>query len=502
MRILARSRQLLALALLSALSVAVSFAPQPPTAVAQPGQTPRVLVLRGGDVISDNAAIAALRERGLEVVSGPEAPDFNGAGNELRNIDVVLLLYNANSARPLSASGVAALTRFVEQGGGLITAGWAVWLSDLAPILPAIYCDKNLALLTSYIRTSPHPLINATLPISFELNLANLAGSEACLEAREEATVLFSSSNGGGRSNSAGLVVWNYGRGRVASFSTLLSALELLTPAYRTLVQNTVEWLAIARDATPPRIRSFTVSGAGSLLATPTVHVELDATDSGGSRIGSYYIREHRYSGDPNDGWTEVANSGGWLPYNQPGASFDWTLDTSPGVHYLQAYVADRAGNVTPVPAQAFVNYRAAQVPLALDEIHVYRITPGAGMLLTVTMNALSGNPDLYVFGPGLSFTPESDLPQEQLANFPAQDGVYQVEVEGYVAGSYSLDVSTGANLRDDLLAPPSLDRRPRIRVLSINPPEPEPETGSLPEVPVDAEQAAMFDALYLPLLR
>jgi hypothetical protein len=501
MQALARPRLLLALLLLSALSVALGVAPHPRAAEAQPNRLPRVLVLRGGAPVSDSAVLEALGERELDVVSGVEAPAFTGAGNELRDIDVVLLLYNANAATPLSPSGVAALARFVERGGALVTAGWAVWLSDLAPILPAVYCDKNLALATSYTRTSPHPLVNADISPSFELGLANLAGSEACLEAREGATTLFSSSNGGGRTNSAGLVAWNYGRGRVASFSTLLSATELLSPDYRTLLQNTVGWLAAARDTTPPTIRSFAVSGAGGVLDAPTVRVELNATDSGGSGLGAYFIREHRYSGDPSDGWAEVAGSGAWQPYSQPGASFDWALDTSPGVHYLQAYVADRAGNVTPTPALAFVNYRPAQTPLGLDEIHVYRIAPGAGAATTVTMNAAGGNPDLYVFGPGVSFTPESDSPQEQ-ANFIAQAGVYQLEVEGYVAGSYSLDVTTGANLRDDGVTPPSLDRRPRIRVLAIDPPEPEPAPGTLPETPVDAGPAAMFDALYLPLLR
>jgi hypothetical protein len=496
-----RPRLLIALLVLSAVGLAIGAAPRPQIAGAQPSRLPRVMVLGGGAPLSDNAVVQALQERELEVVVGEEAVAFTGAGNALRDIDVVVLLYTANFASPLTANGVAALTRFVEQGGALVTAGWAVWGSDLAPILPALYCDKNLALTTSYTRSSPHPLVNADLPPSFELSLANLAGSEACLEAREGATTLFASSNGGGRTGSAGLVAWNYGRGRVASFSTLLSATELLNSSYRALAQNTVGWLAAARDTTPPRIRSFTVSGAGGVLDAPIVRVELNATDSGGSRLGAYFIREFRYSGNPSNGWTEVASSGSWQPYSPPGASFDWTLDTSPGVHYLQAYVADRAGNVTPVPALSFVNYRPAQAALGLDEIHIYRIAPGAGTPTTITMNALSGNPDLYAFGPGVSEIRETDAASD-VVNFTAQAGVYQVEVEGYVAGSYSLNVATGVALRDDSVAPPSLDRRPRIRVLSIEPPEPEPEPGTLPATEVDPGSAAMFDALYLPLLR
>ena len=91
---------------------------------------------------------------------------------------------------------------------------------------------------------------------------------------------------------------------------------------------------------------------------------------------------------------------------------------------------------------------------------------------------------------------------QRAQVNFIAQDGVYQVEVEGFVAGSYSLDVSTSTNLRAERTPPASLDRRPRIRVLSIDPPEPEPEPGTLPDTSVDASSAAMFDALYLPMLQ
>jgi hypothetical protein len=460
-----------------------------------------VLVLRGGDPLSDNAAIQALQERGLTVVSGPLAPDFDGSKDELRDIDVVLLLYTANSAFPLNANGVTALTSFVEKGGGLVTAGWAVWLSGLAPILPALYCEKNLALTTTYRRAAPNPAVNLDLPLSFELNLANLAGSEACLDPREGATVLFSSSNGGGRAERAGLLAWNANKGRVASFSTLLSAVELLSPAYRTLFQNTVEWLAVTRDTSPPQIRSFSVSGAGGLVAERTVSLSLSANDSGGSRLASYYIREFRFSGDPANGWVEAAASG-WQPLAPPGLSRSWTLDPTPGVHYLQAFVADNAGNVSPAPGIALVNYAPAEVPIAQDQIHIYRVTPAIGSSNTVTMQATAGNPDLYVFGPNVSFSGEVDDLVTTSPNFIAQAGVYQIEVEGYTAGAYNLSLATTTGRGNGGAGDAHLDGRPRIRVLSITPPEPSPEPGELPGAPVDPGAAAMFEALYLPILR
>lgn len=471
-----------------------------PAAVAQAQKIPRILVLRGGDAPSDQAVLQALRERAFDVVSGPETSAFDGAKDELRNIDVVVVLYNANWNVPLTPAGLSALDRFVRKGGGLVAAGWALLHDELVPLLPATPCSWNVAPSTTYTLEAPNPSVSVGVPASFEFALANFAGSEACLIPRDDATVLYSSSNGGGRGG-AGLVAWNFELGRAAAFSTLISATELQSSAYKTLFQNTVAWLAKTRDTTPPKLKSLTVSGANGFVDTRTVQIELKASDSGGSGLGSYYLRESQFSGNPADGWVEVANSGGWQPYQQPSTSFSWTLGAQPGVHYLQLFVADRAGNVIREPGVVFVNYRPAQVPIALDGLHIYRVAPAAGSSSTVRMDVIGGNPDLYVFGPGVSFAPEGDGLIEQM-NFLAQNSVYQIEVAGFQAGSYSLNFTSATNPNSTPPGDASIQRRPRISVTAITPTEPVQNAGALPSAPVDPDAAAMFEALYLPLLR
>ena len=491
--------RLICMAVVLLLAMLGSAAPLP-AAVAQAQKIPRILVLRGGDAASDEAVLQALRERAFDVVSGPETSAFVGAKDELRNIDVVVVLYNANWNVPLTPAGLSALDRFVRKGGGLVAAGWALLHDELVPLLPATPCGWNVASSTTYTLEAPNPSVSVGVPASFEFALANFAGSEACLIPRDDATVLYSSSNGGGRGG-AGLVAWNLELGRAAAFSTLISATELQSSAYKTLFQNTVAWLAKTRDTTPPKLKSLTVSGANGFVDTRAVQIELKASDQGGSGLGSYYLRESHYSGNPADGWVEVANSGGWQPYQQPSTSFSWTLGEQPGVHYLQLFVADRAGNVVREPGVVFVNYRPAQVPIALDGLHIYRVAPAAGSSATVRMDVRGGNPDLYVFGPGVSFTPEGDGLIEQM-NFLAQGGVYQIEVAGFQAGSYSLSLTASVNPNSTPPSDATIQRRPRISVTAITPAEPAQNSGALPSAPVDPDAAALFEALYLPLLR
>lgn len=502
----ARSRTLLALtAALLAAALLVAAAGTPAPAVAQPEKAPsRVLVLRGGDQASDSAAIAALEAKGLAVTSGPETLAFAGDQQSLREYDVVVaLLFSGTAESRLTAQGAQGLERYIELGGALVTGETVALTGQLAPLMPAISCNSNGLASTSFTRVTPSATIDEGVPASFTMALSPGSITESCLNPKDEAAVLYSSSNGGGRRNAAGLVAWNFGKGRVASFSTRIGATELQNASFRTLFQNTVAWVGSTRDTTPPTIKSFTVSGAGGLVGQPQVQISLTASDSGGSGLGSFFIREYGYSGDPADGWSQEGASAGWQPFKQPGADITWTLSTKPGVRYIQAFVADRAGNIARAPGEAVVNYAPSQITLGQDELHIYRIIPGAGTPTTVRMDAGSGDPDLYIFfGPQLVFKAETGGTPEQ-TSFTAQAGVYQLEVAGVTAGSYSLDVRTGAA---SLLQPPGdiigIMRRPRISPTTIFPPEPPEDPSTLPSAPVDPGAAGVFENVFLPLLR
>jgi hypothetical protein len=513
MSALAHPRRLLALVAALIMVALLSGGLRPHPAAAQP-ETPadRILVLRGGNAASDNAVIRALSERGLDVVSGPESTAFNGPRGALDEFDVVVVLYNANWQTPMRNPGVNEIERFVRKGGGLVAGEWVLWRSQLAPLMPATHCGWNNATSTTLERVSPHARVDEGLPEAFSVSLGNYSGSESCLLPKEDATVLYSSSNGGGREGSAGLVAWNYEKGRVAAFSTLLSATELQGADYRRLFQNTVEWVARTRDTSPPRITGFEVQGAGGLVGQRELQIRLTARDKGGSGVGGYFVREYVFSGDPADGWVRAGNSGGWQPYQQPGAEFTYTLSAKPGVHYLQAFVADRAGNVSRRAAIAFVNYAPDGATVAQGETQIFRFAPGAGVGTAVTMTVPQGggDPDLYVFGPiddgvdprlKIALALQQNLPVEE-QRFAAVAGTYQVEVHGETAGSYSLRVATGVPVVSPQPTDATIERRPRITITSVEPPQPAEETGTLPEAPIDPGAEALMDMLYLPALR
>lgn len=473
-----------------------------PRAEAQtPQATPaRIYVLRGADPPSDNAAIQALRDRGFAVTRGVATPDFDGSQAALADFDVLVVLYTANWARPMPPAGLSAIRAYVEGGGALVTGEWFGWRGQLSDLMPSVNCGWNSAAETTYTQVAPSPTISATLPLSFTFPLADFDGSETCLQARPEATVFYSSSNGGGKGTRTGLAAWNVGQGRVAAFSTLLSAVELANDSYRTLFQNTVAWMVDVSDATPPVVRSVDLPSAGGLVRDRAVQLEVVAADRGGAGMGSVHLAEYVFSGDPGSAWRLVGWSG-WQRYRQPGARLNWTLSDTPGVHYLVVFAADRAGNLSREPGVAFVSYEPAEpVAIELDAIHIYRVRP-TWPLASVRMQVAEGNPDLYVFGPGVSFAPESDAAVEQ-TSFTPQPGVYQIEVVGYQAGAYTLDYGSDPLSSAGGGDGSQLERRGRGSVINLFPSEPEGDIGTLPAPPVEPPGAGPEPRLYLPALQ
>jgi hypothetical protein len=216
--------------------------------------------------------------------------------------------------------------------------------------------------------------------------------------------------------------------------------------------------------------------------------------------VGSFHIAEYTFSGNPDDAW-RLEMTSGWQRYRQPGASLTWNLSDTPGVHYLKVYVADRAGNISRAAGTAFVSYApAAPIALGLDELHIYLVEPAGWLATYVRMQAAAGNPDLYVFGPGVAFSPESDTAVEQ-TSFTPQAGVYQIEVAGYAAGAYTLDYGatpfpplTGGGAR--------LDRRGRGSVINLFPPVPVTDPGALPAPPLPAPGEIAEPMVYLPAVQ
>jgi hypothetical protein len=455
---------------------------------------PFVYLLRGGDKAADDAVLVALREGGFDVVTGVQSHQFDGTQASLAAYDAVVLLYNQNWQRSLDSAGLSSIRNYVAGGGGLITGERIIADGDLVDIAPASSCGTSNARQTQYQQFSIEPTINAGLPVSFTLELASYGGSsETCFDVKSTANVFYISSNGGGRPGGPGLVGWRSGSGRVASFSTLLSDRELINNNYRRLLQNTVRWAARPDDTAPPLIEEFAIAESGRLLDTRAVSIDLRVSDEG-SGPSHYYLAELVFNGDRDAPAWQLVQHSGWKVYDEP--TIAWTLDVTPGVHYMLAWVSDHAGNMSAAPSSDFVSYRPEEaVALGKNAIDLYRIQPDAGQDVVVRMDVASGDPDLYVWNSAeaLLGAAEADLPTERVS-FVTDGDIYQIEVDGFTAGSYTLTLDA---TQQAVSNEAQLNGRPRGRTINGIGDTPDGDDVDLPPLP--APQS--LDELFLPLI-
>jgi len=222
--------------------------------LAVPPQAAReVFVISGGDAEADQAVLDALADEGFSGTLGPEPGDWDSEETSLSEFDAVLLLNNHNrdgsSMLPLSANEIV---NYVSSGGALVTGEWLAWNVDLGgshrelePVLPlSVTGLATSGETTTYSVVTENPVVGDGLPPSFAFSLSEIDGGvESVVSAKPRATVFYSSSNTG----TPGLVGWNFGAGRVISFSTVIGEEELDNSEYTQLLGNSLDW-AIKAD--------------------------------------------------------------------------------------------------------------------------------------------------------------------------------------------------------------------------------------------------------------
>jgi uncharacterized repeat protein (TIGR01451 family) len=99
---------------------------------------------------------------------------------------------------------------------------------------------------------------------------------------------------------------------------------------------------------------------------------------------------------------------------------------------------------------------------LSLGEVDFYRIYVSAGQTLSATLTPVSGDPDLYIWGPndGAWYT-NSPAEVESLAFQAPDTGTYQLEVHGYTEAEYKLNFGTSNNRVADLRGVQSTSKPP-----------------------------------------
>lgn len=223
-----------------------------------------VYVFSSGNATADQAMLDVISASGNSPTLGVQPGDWTGTQAILSLYNAVILQNSHNwSTSLMPEAGQDSLVDYVQNGGGLITGEWFVYnfghSSSVAPItavLPAFWTNWGSLPSTTYTLDTPDATINAGLPISFTFSLNNISGSETYLEPKPGAISFYTSSGG----SQSGLVGWDAGSGRVASFSNFLSEVELANSDLATLFVNTLNW--VEGQSTPPN-RIFLLKKVG-----------------------------------------------------------------------------------------------------------------------------------------------------------------------------------------------------------------------------------------------
>ena len=200
------------------------------------------------------------------------------------------------------------------------------------------------------------------------------------------------------------------------------------------------------RDTIPPHIARMSINDGAQITRDSDVTITLVATDTGGSGLQSMYLIDRMYNASAHQ-WVAVQQTG-WLPYQQ---TFTMTLSDRGGVHYIQAWVADGMGNISLNFTMKRINYLRQGDHTRQGDINMYQLEMVKDQTFTAVLHTLSGDSDLYVWGPGGNnyWSMNSGTISDVVSFTAPVTGFYAIEVYGYWDSIYSLDMTTGnATLR------------------------------------------------------
>ena len=207
------------------------------------------------------------------------------------------------------------------------------------------------------------------------------------------------------------------------------------------LIHHTVTVRTPAVDQLSPHVDSFAINSGALETAGRAVLLNTTASDPAPGTVASLFFIEYEYSQGANQ-WVPAQISP-WLDYPTTRANYGWTLLPSIGMHYLQAWAMDRAGNISLLPYKAFITYNPPLHRVGQDQVQVYRYELQAGEQVLVRVQPNSGDPDLYVWAPDHATRPPwvSNLRTgvDDVSFVAPVAGVYQVEVYGFSAAEYQL---------------------------------------------------------------
>jgi len=194
-------------------------------------------------------------------------------------------------------------------------------------------------------------------------------------------------------------------------------------------------------DITPPVIDALGIEGGAQFTQAAQVNIQIQASDTGGAGIRSVMFVLFVYS-QTLSLWMPITYSP-WIPYTSGLVTFTQSLSLKPGIHYWRAWAADHAGNISLPSSLVSINYNPASAGLMIGQGAIYRVKLTKNDHVVLTLNSLSGDADLFVWGPGNSPIGESILETSpDTVDFVAvETGIYQFDVVGYTDAVYGLTI-------------------------------------------------------------
>jgi hypothetical protein len=134
----------------------------------------------------------------------------------------------------------------------------------------------------------------------------------------------------------------------------------------------------------------------------------------------------------------------GWISYSSLSSL---TLSDRAGIHAIQVAVADQAGNISSPLVSRTVNLVLPQDALRQDQVRLYRRTLAAGETVGARLETLSGDADLYIWGPSGHAVLASNATGATIDEgtiVAATVGTYQIEVFAAADSTYKLTFPDG----------------------------------------------------------
>lgn len=215
-------------------------------------------------------------------------------------------------------------------------------------------------------------------------------------------------------------------------------------------VTRSITVLSASSDQSAPTIDAFTIENGLMDSFDPLLELNIGISNEKDrsqppSDAQSIFVTEFEYNQATRQ-WAATQFSG-WRPYTNSEQVY-WEINPTEGIKHLQIWATDNANNISTAKS-AQISYLPPSAKLARDRSHfyVYRLTNK--QVITATLTPNHGDPDLYIWSPteNLSWQSINGADEHDQIGFAAPEtGHYVIQVHGYEATDYHLDVQITEN--------------------------------------------------------